>query len=127
MTVLQESQTITVRPVAGHIGADISGIDIAAPLAPETAQQLKDALHEYKVIFFRDQHLDHASQIVFGRQFGTLTYAHPHDEAPRKGTPRSSPSTRGGTSSGTARTSASWCGAGSTATSPAGTPTSPPR
>jgi alpha-ketoglutarate-dependent sulfate ester dioxygenase len=88
MTALQEtltSSTVVVRPVAGHIGADISGIDIASPLAQETVQQLKDALHEYKVIFFRDQHLDHASQIAFGRQFGQLTYAHPHDEAPPDG------------------------------------------
>ena len=85
MTALQEAPTITVRPVAGHIGADISGVDIAQPLAPETAQQLRDALHEYKVIFFRDQQHDHASQIAFGRQFGPLTYAHPHDEAPPDG------------------------------------------
>ena len=85
MTVLQETQKITVRPVAGHIGADISGVDIAGPLAPETVQKIKDALHEYKVIFFRDQHLDHVSQIAFGQQFGPLTYAHPHDEAPPEG------------------------------------------
>ncbi|MGD0559426.1 MAG: TauD/TfdA family dioxygenase [Streptosporangiaceae bacterium] len=85
MTAVQDAQTLVIKPVAGHIGADISGIDIAQPLAPETVQQLKDALHTYKVIFFRDQHLDHASQIAFGQQFGTLTYAHPHDEAPPDG------------------------------------------
>jgi taurine dioxygenase len=34
------------------------------------------------VIFFREQNLDHAAQIAFGRQFGELTYAHPHDDAP---------------------------------------------
>jgi taurine dioxygenase len=78
-------QTITVRPVAGHIGADISGVDISGPLAPEVAQQIRDALYEYKVIFFRDQRLDHAAQIAFGRVFGPLTYAHPHDEAPPDG------------------------------------------
>jgi len=85
MTTLQDTTTVTVRPVAGHIGADISGVDIAEPLGPETVQQLKDALHTYKVIFFRDQRLDHASQIAFGRQFGQLTYAHPHDDAPPDG------------------------------------------
>jgi len=45
-------------------------------------RQVKDALFEYKVIFFRDQRLDHAAQIAFGRELGQLTYAHPHDEAP---------------------------------------------
>jgi alpha-ketoglutarate-dependent sulfate ester dioxygenase len=71
-----------VRPVAGHIGADISGVDISRPLADEQVAAIRDALHRYKVIFFRGQHLDHAAQIAFGRQFGELTYAHPHDEAP---------------------------------------------
>jgi len=85
MTDVLQAPTLVIKPVAGHIGADISGVDIAQPLAPETAQQLKDALHAYKVIFFRDQQLDHASQIAFGQQFGTLTYAHPHDEAPPDG------------------------------------------
>jgi taurine dioxygenase len=73
---------ITVRPVAGHIGADISGVDIAEPLTEQAVAQIRDALHRHKVIFFRDQHLDHAAQIAFGRQFGELTYAHPHDDAP---------------------------------------------
>lgn len=31
------------------------------------------------MIFFRGQELDHAAQIRFGRLFGELTYAHPHD------------------------------------------------
>jgi taurine dioxygenase len=39
------------------------------------------------VVFFRDQRLDHASQIAFGRQFGELTYAHPHDDTPPDGFP----------------------------------------
>jgi alpha-ketoglutarate-dependent taurine dioxygenase len=85
MTTLRDTPTIVVRPVAGHTGADISGVDISRPLAPETVRQLKDALYTFKVIFFRDQHLDHASQIAFGRLFGPLTYAHPHDEAPPDG------------------------------------------
>lgn len=89
MTTIQESltSTITVRPVAGHIGADISGVDIAQPLNEQTVRELKDALHRYKVIFFRGQQLDHASQIAFGRNFGELTYAHPHDDAPPQGYP----------------------------------------
>lgn len=90
MTAIQESvQTadIGVRPVAGHIGADITDIDISRPLSAEQVASVRDALHRYKVIFFRGQRLDHASQIAFGRQFGELTYAHPHDEAPPEGHP----------------------------------------
>jgi alpha-ketoglutarate-dependent sulfate ester dioxygenase len=86
MTAIQDERqapaALGVRPVAGHIGADVTGVDISRPLAPDQVAAIRDALHRHKVIFFRDQHLDHAGQIAFGRQFGELTYAHPHDEAP---------------------------------------------
>jgi alpha-ketoglutarate-dependent taurine dioxygenase len=77
-----ESETLLVQPVSGHIGADISGVDISRSLTDQTVAQIRDALHRYKVIFFRDQQLDHAAQIAFGRNFGDLTYAHPHDDTP---------------------------------------------
>jgi alpha-ketoglutarate-dependent taurine dioxygenase len=78
---------LTVRPVAGHIGGDVSGVDLAAPLAPQTVAAINEALHRHKVIFFRGQELDHAAQIRFGRVFGELTYAHPHDDRPPEGHP----------------------------------------
>jgi alpha-ketoglutarate-dependent sulfate ester dioxygenase len=88
MTAIQDIATdITVRPVAGHIGADISGVDISQPLTVEQVAAIRDALHRHKVIFFHGQNLDHASQIAFGRQFGELTYAHPHDDAPPESYP----------------------------------------
>ncbi|QMU72155.1 TauD/TfdA family dioxygenase [Streptacidiphilus sp. P02-A3a] len=73
---------ITVRPVAGHIGADIGNVDLAQPLTDSDLRTVKEALHRHKVVFFRGQALDHAAQIAFARQFGELTYAHPHDDAP---------------------------------------------
>ncbi|MFE0465116.1 TauD/TfdA dioxygenase family protein [Kitasatospora sp. NPDC058965] len=76
------SPALSIRPVAGHIGADIDGVDLAQPLPDTSVQQIKEALHRHKVLFFRGQRLDHAAQIAFARQFGELTYAHPHDDAP---------------------------------------------
>ncbi|WP_184696245.1 TauD/TfdA dioxygenase family protein [Saccharothrix tamanrassetensis] len=73
--------------MTGHIGADVSGVDISRPLDAESVGLIREALFEYKVVFFRDQRLDHASQIAFGRQFGELTYAHPHDDTPPGGFP----------------------------------------
>ena len=95
MTVAPERTTagpttagpVTVRPVAGHIGADISDVDLAGPLDDAQVAAIRAALHRYKVVFFRDQRLDHAAQIRFGRNFGELTYAHPHDDAPPEGHP----------------------------------------
>src|SRR5580658_1445809 len=92
MTTIQDIEreteaAVEVRPVAGHIGADISGVDISKPLTADQVAAIQSALFRYKVIFFRDQPLDHGSQITFGRQFGELTYAHPHDEAPPESYP----------------------------------------
>lgn len=87
MTLTPERTALAVRRVAGHIGADISGVDLSAPLDEPTVAAITAALHEHKVIFFHGQELDHAAQIRFGRHFGELTYAHPHDEAPPEGHP----------------------------------------
>ncbi|NLU75689.1 TauD/TfdA family dioxygenase [Streptomyces sp. HNM0575] len=83
----ENTNTLTVRPVAGHIGADISGVDLSQPLQPEEIARIRAALLRWKVVFFRGQQLDHASQIAFARGFGELTYAHPHDATPPEGYP----------------------------------------
>jgi taurine dioxygenase len=124
MTVAPERTALSVRPVAGHIGAEISGVDLSAPLDETTVAGLTAALHRHKVIFFRGQELDHAAQIRFGRHFGELTYAHPHDDAPPEGHPEIF--TVDPERYATAASTRSAPG-GSTATWPAGTPTSPPR
>ena len=81
------SPGITVQPVAGRIGAEISGIDISQPLDPQSVTVIQQALDTWKVVFFRGQHLDHAAQIGFGRLFGDLTYAHPHEDTPPEAYP----------------------------------------
>jgi alpha-ketoglutarate-dependent taurine dioxygenase len=79
--------TLDVRPIAGHIGAEIHGVDIAQALDDATVAAIRAALLRFRVVFFRDQRLDHPSQIAFARRFGDLTYAHPHDEEPPDGFP----------------------------------------
>jgi taurine dioxygenase len=79
--------TLTIQPLAGHIGALIENADISTPLQEDDVTAIRSALHQWKVVFFRDQQLDHAAQITFGRQFGELTYAHPHDDEPPDGYP----------------------------------------
>lgn len=79
--------TFTVTPVAGHIGADVGGLDLRNPLADNIAEQLRAALHEHKVLFFRDQEIDHAQHIAFSRNFGTVTPSHPYDDEAPEGFP----------------------------------------
>jgi alpha-ketoglutarate-dependent taurine dioxygenase len=77
-----ETDVIQVKPLSGHTGAEISGIDISKQLTAVEQDAIQAALNKWKVVFFRDQHIGHAEQIAFTRQFGDLTYAHPHDDNP---------------------------------------------
>jgi taurine dioxygenase len=71
------STRIDITPLAGEIGAVISGVDAAAPPDDETIAQVRRALLAHKVIFLRDQRLDYPTQVAFARRFGPLTLGHP--------------------------------------------------
>jgi taurine dioxygenase len=64
--------TITVKPLSPHIGAEIAGIDLTKPLAPEEVKALSDALARHGVIFFHDQAIDLEMHRRFARYFGEL-------------------------------------------------------
>lgn len=87
MTVTEPSLGIDISPTSGHIGAEISGVDLRGPLDAATVAELRSALLTYKVIFFRNQQIGHAEQIAFARLFGKVTPAHPHEENPPEGFP----------------------------------------
>jgi alpha-ketoglutarate-dependent sulfate ester dioxygenase len=71
--------TVVVTPLSGWIGAEISGVDLAQPLPANTVRAIRQALLEWRVVFFRSQELDHAGQIRFGQAFGEVTIAHPYE------------------------------------------------
>jgi taurine dioxygenase len=75
---------LQVRPLSGWTGALIDGVDISVALSDDAKSVIANALHQWKVVFFRDQALDHASQIAFGALFGDVTPGHPYegDSAP---------------------------------------------
>ena len=87
MTNIADRITIEVRPVAGHIGAEIQGVDLAQPLDDNTIAEIRTALLRWKVVFFREQSIGHAEQIAFARRFGKVTPAHPHEDTPPDGFP----------------------------------------
>lgn len=70
-------QPLTVTRVGGRIGAEIGGVDLAAPLSDETVAEIRQALLAHKVVFFRDQTLDERGQVAFASRFGPVTRAHP--------------------------------------------------
>jgi taurine dioxygenase len=68
-------QRITVTPVAGALGAEISDVHLGR-LDDETFREIHTALLEHQVIFFRDQELTREQHKAFGRRFGPL-HLHP--------------------------------------------------
>jgi alpha-ketoglutarate-dependent taurine dioxygenase len=64
------SRALEVHPVAGALGAEISGVDLAGPLDDATIAAIRGAWLEHLVIFFRDQDLPPAKLLAFARRFG---------------------------------------------------------
>ena len=62
---------IEVRPVAGSLGAEIHGVNVAAPLGDAVTSEIRQALLDHLVIFFRDQKLTPHEQLAFASRFGT--------------------------------------------------------
>jgi taurine dioxygenase len=68
---------IAVRPSAGNIGAEIDGVDIADQLDDETIAEIRQALLDHCVIFFRNQEFDAEQHKAFARRFGEI-FIHPN-------------------------------------------------
>ncbi|MFG2682178.1 TauD/TfdA dioxygenase family protein [Streptomyces sp. NPDC048392] len=59
-------------PQARTIGAEIRGVDLSRPLTPALREELNRALLEWKVLFFRAQHLTSGQQRDFAGRWGPL-------------------------------------------------------
>src|SRR4051794_27205431 len=65
-------KTIEVRRLTLRIGAEVGGVDLRAPPVGQQLAELRRALAEHQVIFFRDQPLTEEELKAFGRSFGRL-------------------------------------------------------
>jgi len=63
-------QRIAVAPVAGAIGAEIIGVDLAAAVDDETVAEIRRAWLEHCVVFFREQFLAPEAFLAFARRIG---------------------------------------------------------
>jgi taurine dioxygenase len=61
---------IQVHPIAGSLGAEIAGVNLAEPLSDECFAEVRQAFLAHAVVFFRGQSLTEAAQIAFARRFG---------------------------------------------------------
>jgi len=69
--------TLEIAPVSGVLGAEVSGVDLAAPLDDATVRAIEEALVTHHVLFFRDQTLTPVEQMAFAARFGPLG-THPY-------------------------------------------------
>jgi taurine dioxygenase len=74
-------ETIRLDKLTPVIGAEIEGVDLGRPIAPQQMDEIRRALAENLVIFFRDQRMTQEQHLDFGRQFGPL---HLHPAAPHE-------------------------------------------
>ena len=68
-------QHIEVIPLTPSTGAEIRGVDLSRPMSDEVLAEVRQALWQHLMVYFRDQELDPDSFGAVGKQFGEL-----HDE-----------------------------------------------
>ena len=76
-TKASEVRRLHIEPLAGTLGAEISGIDLSQPRDDALIAEVRQALLDNHVIFFRDQNITPDQQVAFGRHFGDL-HIHPY-------------------------------------------------
>jgi taurine dioxygenase len=67
---------LTVRPVGGCLGAEVTGIDLRVPLSDARVSHLRELLDRHLVLVFPGQALDDDQHLAVALRFG-LPYVHP--------------------------------------------------
>ena len=66
--------------ISGHLGAEITGINLAEP-TPKEIDYINKAWLDHKVLVFRNQDITREQHIEFGKNFGNLE-THPFAPSP---------------------------------------------
>jgi len=72
MSTVANESALRVRRVSPAVGAEIEGVDLSRPLSHETVRDIREALFEFGVVFFRDQRLTPDQHVSFARHFGEI-------------------------------------------------------
>jgi taurine dioxygenase len=63
---------LTIKKIDAALGATVENLDLTAPLQETDIAELKWALAEHQVLFFRDQDISYRNHQEFGIAFGSL-------------------------------------------------------
>jgi len=66
---------VTIRQIHPVFVGEVSGIDIAQPLAREDVAAVEAGMDRYAVLVFRDQRITDEQQLAFTGNFGAIEYA----------------------------------------------------
>jgi taurine dioxygenase len=64
---------LTVEPVSGACGAIVGGVDLARDLDDDVVAEIRRAILDHQVLFFRGQRLTPEQQVAFSRRFGPFS------------------------------------------------------
>jgi taurine dioxygenase len=78
---------VEVRPVAGHVGAEITGVDLAGPLDQAVVALIRQAVLRWKVVFYQGRALASPLPGVFQSREALRTHFDT-DRVPRRGKTR---------------------------------------
>ena len=67
---MRNCRHIEVRPLAGALGAEVLGVDMARELDDEVVGEVRQAFLDHLVIFLRDQKVTPQQQVTFAKRFG---------------------------------------------------------
>jgi taurine dioxygenase len=67
-------ETITVKPLAGALGAEIAGVDLSRPLSNQQRSEIHDAFLAHCAIYIRGQELGGADLLRYARYFAEPAY-----------------------------------------------------
>jgi taurine dioxygenase len=73
MSAIEKSATykqLSIHPITPNIGAEIQDIDLSTLDSPGLKDELRRALFDFQVLFFRDQHISPEQQVTIARVFG---------------------------------------------------------
>ncbi len=68
----QPYELFQVRPASPTIGGYVTGVTLGGDMSEELLAELRRALEEFKVLFFRDQQIDRSQHRAFAAQWGEL-------------------------------------------------------
>ncbi len=69
---MQNTRVAEIRPTSGALGAEVLGIDLARPLDADAVGDIRQALRDHGVIFFRDQRLTPEQHLAFAERIGPV-------------------------------------------------------